>query len=143
MQPLSITFLNNAYHGIMDTGRPSKRPRPAFGERLHVAREAVGLSQAQVAEKLRISQAGYSSWERDPVALHPEQIVTVAQILRVSVDELLGVDQPKIKSGGPVGKLRRVFEEACRLPRHQQGKVAEFVEGFLTLHRNNGHKQAA
>ena len=126
----------------MQTGRPSKRPRPAFGQRLNLARETIGLSQAQVAEKLGISQAGYSSWERDPVALHPEQIVSVANILKISVEDLLGLTQPKIKSGGPVGKLRRVFEEACQLPRHQQGKVAEFVEGFLSLHRN-GHKQAA
>jgi hypothetical protein len=35
-----------------------------------------------------------------------------------------------------VGKLHQVFEKASRLPRHQQNKVAEFVEAFVNQHAN-------
>jgi transcriptional regulator with XRE-family HTH domain len=39
----------------MQIGRPSKRPRTAFGERLFAARTAAGLSQAELAQKLGIN----------------------------------------------------------------------------------------
>lgn len=122
----------------MQTGRPAKHPRSPFGERLHAAREAAGLSQAQVAEKMGVAQNAYAAWERRPVALKPQQIEKLAELLHVSPEYFFG-KVAKRERGGPAGRLRKVFEEASKLPRHQQGKVAEFVEGFLTLHRSNGH----
>ncbi len=137
MQANSLTVLDDRYDGLMQTGRPSKHPRTAFGERLHQAREALGLSQSQVAEKMGVNQASYGAWERYPVALRPDQIEKLAKILNVSVDYLFGKDASTSRRGGPVGKLRRVFEEASQLPRTQQSKVAEFVEGFVKLHSND------
>jgi transcriptional regulator with XRE-family HTH domain len=98
---------------------------------LHEAREAAGLSQAQVAAKLGITQAAYAFWERRTVALRPEQIEQAASILGVSTDELFGSGEAKRRGNGPAGKLRQVFESASKLPRHQQAKVAEFVEAFV------------
>ncbi len=126
----------------MQTGRPSKNPRTPFGERLHFAREAAGLSQAQVAEKLSMSQNAYAFWERHPVALRPDQIERLATVLGVDFDFLFGRSTSKSRTGGPVGKIRRIFERVSKLPRHQQNKVAEFVEAFVER-QNNGHKQAA
>jgi transcriptional regulator with XRE-family HTH domain len=40
----------------------------------------LGLSQAEVAEKMSMKQAGYAAWERDPVALRQEQIRRLAEI---------------------------------------------------------------
>lgn len=124
----------------MQTGRPSTEPRTEFGQRLHAAREALGLSQAQVAEQLGITQKAYAVWERYPVALRPEQIEKAAAVLKVSVEHLFGKAAAKPRGGGPVGKLHRVFEKASRLPRHQQNKVAEFVEAFVNQH---AHEKAA
>lgn len=132
MQAISLTISNMRYDGAMKTGRPSSRPRTVFGERLRTAREALGLSQAQVAQKLGISQASYGAWERDPVALRPDQIELLTDILNVSVETLLGKEEKQgRRPGGPTGKVRRVFEEVSRLPRHQQSKVVEFVEAFV------------
>jgi len=126
----------------MQTGRPSTEPRTEFGQRLHAAREALGLSQAQVAEQLGITQKAYAVWERYPVALRPEQIEKAAAALKVSVDHLFGKAVAKPR-GGPVGKLHRVFEKASRLPRHQQNKVAEFVEAFVNQQTNGAKSKAA
>lgn len=63
-------------------------PRTEFGERLHAARLASGLSQTQVAEKLGMIQKGYAAWERHPVALRPEQIKQVIEILGISPNYL-------------------------------------------------------
>ena len=70
------------------------------------------------------------------MALRPEQIEKAAAALKVSVEHLFGKTAVKPRGGGPVGKLHQVFEKASRLPRHQQNKVAEFVEAFVNQHVN-------
>jgi transcriptional regulator with XRE-family HTH domain len=142
MQAVSLSGLEANYGLMMRTGRPSNRPRTPFGQRIHAAREIRGLSQQQVAEKLGISQAGYGSWERDPVALHPEQIEQLAEILGVSVDYLFGRESKNQRGKGPVGKARRIFEMVSQLPRHQQQQIVSVVEAFVAQHVN-GHAKAA
>jgi transcriptional regulator with XRE-family HTH domain len=131
MQASPVTILAAPYAGAMNTGRPSSAPRTEFGQRLHAAREALGLSQAQVAGQLGITQKAYAVWERYPVALRPEQIEKTALLLSVSVDHLFGKSSAPARGHGPAGKLRRLFEQASQLPRHQQNKVAEFLENYL------------
>jgi transcriptional regulator with XRE-family HTH domain len=127
----------------MQTGRPSKRPRTPFGQRLLAAREAAGLSQAQVAAKLGMGQSGYAPWEREPVALRPEQIEQLAAALGVSAEQLLGKAAAKARSAaGPVGKVRRVFEQVGKLPRHHQDKVVEMIETILAGHQAKRGKAA-
>ena len=135
MQAFPLTFSRADYGVGMRTGRPSKRPRTLFGQRVHEAREALGLSQAEVAAKLGINQASYGAWEREPVALRPEQVEQLAKILNVSIEQLYGVSPPKSR-GGPVGKVRRVFEAVSGLPRTQQAKIIEVVEALVAKHAN-------
>lgn len=125
------------YDCAMQTGRPSKEPRTKFGQRLHAAREAAGLSQAQVAERLGVTQKAYAVWERYPVALRPEQIEKVASILNVTV-EFLFSQTAKQRGSGPTGKARRVFEAVSKLPRKQQRKIVDVVETFVAGHQNGG-----
>jgi transcriptional regulator with XRE-family HTH domain len=136
MQAFSVTIFNPPYAAFVQTGRPSKEPRTEFGQRLLAAREASGLSQAQVAGQLGITQKAYAVWERYPVALRPEQIEKVTSALHITVEHLFGRDSAKSRGKGPAGKLRQVFEKASQLPRHQQNKVAEFVGAFVKQHAN-------
>ena len=107
----------------MKTGRPSKQERPAFGQRLNELREAAGLTQAQVAEKLGMSQRAYSHWERRPVALRPEQLQSLATALNIPVGMLLANGESKRRGSGPAGKMRQLFEAASKLPRSKQEKI--------------------
>ena len=134
MQVYSITFSNMPYHEPMQTGRPSKRPRTPFGERLLAARETAGLSQAQVAEKLGLTQNAYAYWERHPVALRPEQLMLLATIYGTSIEMLMGEANTK-KNSGPSGRARQLFEAVTRLPRRQQQKVLEVVEAMVAQHQ--------
>jgi len=131
MQAKTISFFFLPYSDDMQQGRPSSRPRPVFGQRLFEARQALGLSQAELADKLGMKQAGYAAWERDNVALRPDQLARLAAVLNASVEHLLGVEEKPARQGGPTGKVRKVFEKVSRLPRHQQSKVVEFVEAFV------------
>lgn len=131
MQAKNVTLFGGLYDcGVMKTGRPAKYPRSPFGERLYVAREVLGFSQAQVAEKLGITQTAYAVWERYPVALRPDQIEKLADILKMSVEELFGKTNGR-RSGGPVGKARRLFEQVSRLPRSQQQHILTVLEAFV------------
>ena len=136
MQALSHIAANSGYLDDMATimGRPTERPRTAFGERIVTAREETGLSQRELAEKLGITQRALSWWEREQVALRPEQIAQLAATLMVSTDYLLGVETSKKRGTGPIGKARRAFEAVSRLPRHQQQKIIEVVESFVANH---------
>lgn len=135
MQVVTLTLPADPYNLAMQTGRPAKHPRPPFGERLHTLREQAGLSQAAVAQKLGIAQRSYSAWEREPVALRHDQLVTLAAALGISLAELLGdTAAQKRGSGGPTGKLRQVFERASKLPRDQQRHVLRVVEDALTAY---------
>ena len=62
MQAISVNIFDAGYLADMPRGRPSKRQRPPFGERLRALREAAGLSQQQVADKLDITQTAYAWW---------------------------------------------------------------------------------
>ena len=115
----------------MKTGRPSSRPRPPFGQRLHHFRERAGLTQAQVAEKLGISTRAYAFWEREPVAIRPEQFCALADILNVSVGELVDHKVAKKRLGGAPGKLQKVFLRASSLPRAKQAIIAEVVDAYV------------
>lgn len=127
----------------MPTGRPSTRQRSRLGERITLLREQAGLSQQQLADKLGINQQMVAYWERRAATLRPEQLTTLAEALRTSVDELLGKTASKSRGGGPAGKMRQVFEAVSRLPRRQQQKIAEVVEALVAQHSvsngDNGH----
>jgi len=130
MQAVSINISNRPYDGLMQIGRPSKKPRTIFGERIFNARTSLGLSQSDVSQTLGISQTAYSDWERYPVALKPEQIEKLTVTLKITVEELFQKNGTGKKSG-PTGKARKLFEKVSRLPRSQQNHILTVVEAFV------------
>ena len=67
-----------------------------FAERLKALTKQVKLTQAQIAEKLDISQQAYASWERGVKKPTQENLVKIAQVLNVSVDYLVGNSEEKL-----------------------------------------------
>jgi len=61
-----------------------------LAERLKTLRKQVKLTQAQIAEKLNISQQAYASWECGVKKPIQENLVKIAQVLNVSIDYLVG-----------------------------------------------------
>jgi transcriptional regulator with XRE-family HTH domain len=132
MQVFCDIASNGAYDPHMKSGRPTDRKRPPFGERLYRLREQAGLTQAAVAEQMGTSARAYAFWERESVALKPEQMERLAQILGSSVEELLRGRKIKSPRGGPTGKVRRLFEEVSELPRSRQQRIVTVLEDMLT-----------
>jgi transcriptional regulator with XRE-family HTH domain len=118
----------------MQTGRPAKRERTPFGQRLHTLREQAGLSQEQLGAKLGLSQRVYAYWERHPVALRPDQLLGLVEALNVSVEDLVSSNGTRKRGTGPTGKMKQLFEAASQLPRSQQQKLAAIIEPFIIHH---------
>jgi transcriptional regulator with XRE-family HTH domain len=121
----------------MRTGRPSQKPRTDFGSRLLELREKRALSQAEVARHLGISPRAYAFWEREPVALRPEQIATLARVFGVSVDSMIEQTDCPQAACKPVGRMQQLFDEASQLPRRQQQKIIDILEPFIRQFAEN------
>ena len=74
--------------------------------------------------------------ERQPVAIRPEVLARLSEVLKIPLDELLGVKVRAKRATGPTGRVRQVFEAVSRLPRRQQQKIIEVVEAFVAQNEN-------
>lgn len=131
------------------TGRPNGRPaafeRSQVGARIVAAREAAGMTQQQLADKIGVSLTNIAFWERRAPAPRAEMLAKVADVLGVSADELLGRTTTAAtakKKGGPNGKVRQVFEEVSTLPRAQQQRIVGIVQDLLKAQRINGQSNS-
>jgi len=114
-----------------------KTERPPLARHLAELRQAAGLSQSQLADKVGINASNIAFWELSGTPPRGEVLPKLAHALGVSVDALLGVTPPKPKKQAAKGRLQLVFESASKLPRRQQQKIAEVVEA-LVAQRANG-----
>lgn len=113
----------------MRTGRPPKHPRTPFGERLHAAREAAAFSQMEIAQKMGVVQTAYAAWERRSVALKPEQIEKLAEILDVTPGYFFCSSKYR-----PIAKTQRVFDLISQLSPREQGKIMTTLEPIVLKH---------
>jgi transcriptional regulator with XRE-family HTH domain len=88
----------------------------------------------QLAEKVGVHHSTIAFWELSGTPPRGEILPQLAKALGVSIEVLLNVSLPKPKTKPAKGRLQRVFEEASKLPRRQQEKVAEFLEAFVKQH---------
>lgn len=63
-----------------------------FNENLKIARERKGLSQKDIAEGIGVAKSTYSLYESGNREPNVQTIKKIADILNVSADELLGID---------------------------------------------------
>jgi transcriptional regulator with XRE-family HTH domain len=126
-------------------GRPAYKPKGKFGCYLAELREAAGLTQQQLADKLNVHQSNIAFWERWDKPPRGEVLPQLARTLGVSIDQLLGNVPPKSKTTVAKGRLQRVFERASRLSRRQQTKIADVIDALVDRESKNtdAHAKAA
>lgn len=62
--------------------------------RLRELRRRTGLTQVDLANELNISQSALSTYETGRINIDNDTLVKMARYFNVSVDELLGIDNP-------------------------------------------------
>lgn len=104
----------------------------ALGARVAQARKAQGLTQQQLGDQLGIPQQTLAHYEGGTTRFPASMLPTLAQILGLTLDELLG-QETQLGTGkrGPAPKLQRQFERICQLPRATQKVVMNMLDGVL------------
>jgi transcriptional regulator with XRE-family HTH domain len=102
-----------------------------LGGRIAGLRKEQGLTQAQLAQVLDLTQQMVASYEvgrrRVPVSLLPK----IAAALAVSVETLIGQGRTTPAKRGPAPKLQQQMERIQRLPRAKQRLVLQMLDGVL------------
>lgn len=104
-----------------------------IGQRIARLRREKGLTQVELAAALQVSQPVVSDYENDVIKLSGETIVSLAQILGASADELLGLEKPSRAAGATI-KNRRIYRQLQsidRLPKRDQEALARTIDAFL------------
>ena len=124
----------------MPRGRPAKSNRTEFGSRVRQLRLQSGLSQQEVAEQLGIGQPSYADWERRNVALTAEQILRLADIFGVNVQELFKLPDAPVTRTGPAGRSKLVFTSLSELPRSRQKELLDIIEALVDASKERAKK---
>ena len=62
-----------------------------LNKRIHALRSALGWSQVELAQRLRVSKQTVSNWENDNIQPSIDMLVKLSKIFNVSTDYLLGL----------------------------------------------------
>lgn len=71
----------------------SERKKNMIGENIRKARKAAGMSQAELAERLKVRQKDVSRWENGAHMPSLEIFAEICRQLDASADEVLGLKQ--------------------------------------------------
>lgn len=82
-----------------NTEKTKKTAKSQMAIRLKTLRAEYGLTQAQVAEKLGVSQQTYSKYENSNVPIDSEVLRKLCALYGVSADYILAIDPPQKQSG--------------------------------------------
>lgn len=109
--------------------------KESFGQRLARIRKEKGYTQVQLAKKVGIIQVLISDYERGRLRPYHEMIARFARALKVSADELLGLDASKIKEDKLSLKISlkilRRLKKIEELPTEKQKILLRTIDIFL------------
>lgn len=103
-----------------------------LGTRIAAARKEHGLTQQQLADQLGIPQQTLAHYEVARARLPASMLPTLAQLLTLSLDELIGNPLTRRKGRrGPVSRLQQQIEAVEQLPKTKQQFVSQMLDTVL------------
>lgn len=119
----------------MATSRRRTAPRKdeTVGERIRRLRKVRGLSQTDLGELVGLTQRQMTYYETQGGSLSAELVVKFAQALRVSADEILGIQPPRVRARAADPKsvrLWRHFSRVEQLPPHDRKSILKMIDAL-------------
>jgi transcriptional regulator with XRE-family HTH domain len=103
----------------------------SFGERLAQLRKAAGYTQVEFASEVEITQRMVAYYEA-PDAHPPAHLLPrMAQALGVSVDALLGMNQPRRPKQFATNRLERRLLEIEKLNPKAKRQITQWLDTFI------------
>lgn len=78
----------------------AKHSDETIGQRISYFRRDKGMTQQELAEQLGVTQPVVSDYENDVIRIPADVIAELAQILKVTADEMLGLKAANSKKAG-------------------------------------------
>jgi transcriptional regulator with XRE-family HTH domain len=110
-----------------------------LGNRISILRKDAGLTQVQLAQALNVSQQAVQSWEAGRRRIQISILPTVAKILSVSLEGLLGEEtliSPRKR--GPASRLEQQIQVISQLPKSKQKFVSEMLDAIIAQAQQAG-----
>ncbi|MBD2810452.1 helix-turn-helix transcriptional regulator, partial [Xenorhabdus sp. Vera] len=91
-----------------------------------------GLTQAQLAQALNVSQQAVQSWEAGRRRVQISVLPEMAKLLSVSLEELFGEEiDATPRKRGPASRLEQQIQIISQLPRAKQKLVSEMLDAVI------------
>lgn len=119
---------------IADAMPRKKYGETSFGERLQNIRKARGLTQVQLAEAAETTQRAVSYYETEAGFPPAPAVISLAQALNITTDELLGLKPPKVAPVEEDSEARRQwkrFQMISTLPERDQKAVIRLINSLV------------
>lgn len=97
-----------------------------LGRRLHTLRKQKGLSQTELAERLKITQRAVSYYEKGTVRVPAPMLLRLAEVLDLTIPELLGKKQ--VANTSEDRKIIKLIRNVETLPPKKQRRIVEYIE---------------
>lgn len=108
----------------------------AMGQRIAAARKDLKLSQVQLAARLDVPQQTLAHYEVGRTRVPIELLPRMAEVLDVSLDELL-IGQPAPRNPGkrgPASRLQQQLAAISEMPKAQQNAVSVVLDALIAQH---------
>ncbi len=125
-----IYFMKRTKPGPKKGTKHSDVKRSAFGSRLFAARKTRGMTQQELADKLRITKRMVANYESDSEGPVVERLSAIAQALNVTVSYLLGESTLKNIEPEVPPLLRKHVEKLKKLPPKDQKAAIRMIDAL-------------
>lgn len=98
-----------------------------LGERIRLTRQQKKLSQQELAEKASVHQKNISKYEKDDVVPSALTLKSIADVLEVTTDYLLGNDTAAIKDIA----LLKQFKDVDNMPDKEKATLMEVINAYI------------
>jgi transcriptional regulator with XRE-family HTH domain len=103
----------------------------AIGKRLRELRISRGLTQAQLADRVALSQTLVSDYEIGRLRMHAGLVIAFSKALRVSSDDLLGLKDAKPEGATKDRRFLRRLPKIEKLPKRDQQHLLGTIDAML------------
>ncbi|MFI3211482.1 MAG: helix-turn-helix transcriptional regulator [Peptostreptococcaceae bacterium] len=100
-----------------------------FSYMLRIEREKLGITQKQMSEKLNLPPTTYNGYETGKRSPHLDIVRDIAEVLNISVDYLLSIDQMKLNENT---NIIQILDDIKDLDEKDINKIKEYIQ-FIKL----------
>jgi transcriptional regulator with XRE-family HTH domain len=101
------------------------------GKRLRTLRSQRGMTQAELGESMGLPQTLVSDYEVGRARMHAGLVLGFAKALKVSADELLGIEKTRENGFVKDRRFLRRLQKIDRLPERQKRHLLGTIDAML------------